>query len=240
MAIYDTRLVRTRQVATGTTEFIMDKPAGLDYRAGQFFDIILPPATPDADKMTHVHGFSFVSAPYEDTIAAATRMRNSPFKNALAKVADGTPIKVEAVWGEFTLRKKEIDTPAVFITGGVGITPVLSIVKQATHDKSPQKLTLIFANRSPDYAPFVPELKALAKANPNFTFVETYTRTPSSDPAAGKGRVTAELVQRHVPDIAAPNFYLSGPAGMVRSSRELLVGMGVDEDNIRTEEFEGY
>jgi len=50
----------------------------------------------------------------------------------------------------------------------------------------------------------------------------------------------ADMIRRHVPDPASAIYYLSGPASMVRAMRELLVQMDIDEENIRTEEFDGY
>lgn len=239
MAIYDVKLTHRKQVADGTTQFFFTKPADLKYRAGQFFDVILDKSSPDAQKSTWAHGFSFVSAPYEDYVSAATRMRNSPFKNAIAKVPDGAPVKLEAVWGEFVLPHKP-QAPVVYLTGGIGVTPVRSMIAQATHDGSAQDLTLIYANRTPGFAAFVPELRGFAKANPHFKFVETYTQQPSTDASAEHGHVDEAMIRRHVKDVDNSVYYLSGPAGMVRAMRELLVKMRVDDDNIRTEEFEGY
>lgn len=237
MAIYDTKIVGKNPVADGTMEFLLEKPAALKYRAGQFFDIILA-AKPGAEKSSHVHGFSFASAPYEPNLVAATRMRGTPFKNTIRDLPIGTPVQIDAVFGSFTLHK-DVKVPAVFIIGGVGITPVRSIIAQSSHDQSGHALTLIYANDTPARAPYVNDLKGFAKANPNFHFVQTFTQAPG---AAGDehGRVDAAMIKRHVQDIMAPIYYLSGPAGMVRATRETLMGMGVDEDNIRTEEFEGY
>ncbi len=237
MAIYDIKLLSKKEIAQGTMEFILEKPAGFNYRAGQFFDILLEKSSPDAKKSSYVHGFSFVSAPFEDHLAAATRMRDSDFKNAIAKLADNTPLKIDACFGNLTL-PKEPTKPIVFIIGGIGITPVRSMIAQASHDKTDHKLTLIFANRSKSYAPLIEELNQLAKQNKNFTFVQTYT--DEQVPGAEHGRVNIDMVRKYVPDINAVVYYLAGPAGMVRSSRELLMAAGVDEDNIRTEEFDGY
>src|SRR5699024_1715026 len=97
-----------------TIEFRLEKPAGLDYRAGQYFDIFLQPASADAPKNDYAHGFSFVSAPFEDYIAATTRMRShSTFKKALNALPVDSPVEVEASWGNYTLRKKA-DRPIVF------------------------------------------------------------------------------------------------------------------------------
>ncbi|HET7561522.1 MAG TPA: FAD-dependent oxidoreductase [Rhodanobacteraceae bacterium] len=227
---YDVKLLRKREVAEGTTEFTLEKPPGFEYRAGQFGDLVLPPST-GLDDSNNKHGFSFVSAPFEDTLRMATRMRGSAFKNAAAKVPEGTMVKLLALWGDFTLQKST-HAPAVFITGGIGITPVRSIVAQATHDHTAHKLTLIYANRTPALAAYTDDFQSFAAANPNFSFVPVYTAT--------QGHVNADTIRQHVPDIEASRFYLSGPEGMVKAMRALLMEVGADEDNIRTEEFEGY
>jgi ferredoxin-NADP reductase len=236
MAFYDTRLTGKKEVAEGTLEFILEKPKDFKFRAGQFFDIILK-ATPGAEKKTYVHGFSFVNAPYEDYIAAATRMRGSEFKNAIRDLPLNSPIRIEAVWGSYTLPKDE-SRPVVFLIGGVGITPVRSMIAQATHDKTGHRITLLYANETPARAPFTQDLQRFAAQNRNFNFVPVYTQ--GHEASAEHGRINADMIRRHVPDLAAATYYLSGPPGMVRAMRELLVQMDIDEDNIRTEEFDGY
>ncbi|MDN5870915.1 MAG: FAD-dependent oxidoreductase [Nitrococcus sp.] len=227
---YDVKLLQKRDVAEGTMEFTLEKPEGFEYRAGQYGDLVLPAST-GLDDSSNKHGFSFVSAPYEDTLRMATRMRGSTFKNAAAKVPEGTMVKLLALWGDFTLQKNE-SIPAVFITGGIGITPVRSIIAQATHDRSAHEITLIYANRTPALAAYTGDLKQFAAENGNFTFVPIYTST--------QGHVSAETIREHVPDIGAARYYLCGPEGMVKAMRKLLIEVGADEDNIRTEEFEGY
>ncbi|SFU45702.1 Ferredoxin-NADP reductase [Nitrosomonas eutropha] len=227
---YDVRLLQKKEIAEGTMEFTLEKPKGFEYRAGQYGDLVLPPST-GLDDSNNKHGFSFVSAPFEDTLRMATRMRDSLYKRAAAKVPEGVMVQLLALWGDFTLQKNEA-VPAVFITGGIGITPVRSIIAQATHDKTNHKITLIYANRTPAQAAYTNDLKWFTEENKNFTFVPVYTST--------QGHVNAELIKQHVPDVALPRYYLSGPEGMVRAMRSLLIEIGADEDNIRTEEFEGY
>jgi ferredoxin-NADP reductase len=236
MAVYDTRLTGRREIAEGTLEFILEKPKDFKFRAGQFFDILLK-AAPGAEKKTYVHGFSFVNAPYEDYLSAATRMRGSAFKNALRDLPLNSALQIEAVWGSYTLPKDDTK-PMVFLIGGVGITPVRSIVAQATHDKTAHKMTLLYANKTPASAPFTQDLQRFAAQNPNFTFVPVYTQ--GVEPGAERGRINADMIRRHVPDPASAIYYLSGPASMVRAMRELLVQMDIHEHNIRTEEFDGY
>ena len=236
--IQNVKLTKKEEVANGTMEFFLEKPEGFDFRAGQFCDITLidPPET-DAEGDTR--GFSLVAAPYEDYLAVATRLRDTAFKRVFKDLPLGTEVKLDAPYGDFTLHKTET-TPAVFLIGGIGVTPVRSMIAQATHDKTAHQITLLHANRTPADAPFAADFERFAQENPNFTFVPIATDETPEGWAGEHGRIDEAMLKRHVPDLNAPIYYLSGPEGMVKAMRQLLVGVGVNEDNIKTEEFTGY
>lgn len=235
--IQNVKLLKKETVATGTMAFHLEKPKGFEFRAGQFGDITLldPPQT---DEKGNTRGFSIASAPYESEIVMATRMRDTAFKRVIKDLPDGTEIKLDAPYGDFTLHKT-VTTPAVFIIGGIGITPVRSMIAQALHDKTRHELLLIYANKSPADAAFSADFEDFAANNPNFRYVQTFDK--ASDGWQGEtGYVDAAMLHRHVKDINAPIYYLAGPEGMVKAMRSMLVAANVNEDNIRTEEFSGY
>lgn len=238
MAILNVRLIRKEPIARETMAFFFEKPKDFDYRAGQFGDITLidPPET---DAEGNVRGFSFITAPYEPEIGFATRLRDTAFKRVLRDLAPGSEVKLDAPYGDFRLHNKE-SRPAVFLIGGIGATPVRSILAQATHDRTGHRILLLHANRTIDDAPFQADFARFAEQNPNFRFVPVVT---DSVPPAWKGesgRIAAETIRRWVPELAGPIWYLSGPEGMVKAMRRLLVELAIDEDDIRTEEFSGY
>jgi ferredoxin-NADP reductase len=228
--VINVKLVKKEEIAKGTIAFYFEKPEGFEYRAGQFADYTLlnPPET---DEEGNTRGFSLITAPYEDTIGAATRLRDTAFKRTLRDLPIGTEVRLDGPYGDFTLHKTET-TPAVFIIGGIGVTPVRSMVAQATHDNTTHKITLLHANRTLDEAPFLADFKQFATTNPNFSYVPVATDE--------QGHIDEAMLKQHVPDLAAPIYYLSGPEGMVKAMRQLLIGLEVNEDNIRTEEFTGY
>lgn len=239
MAIVNVKITGKKEVANGTMEFFLEKPAGFEFRAGQFCDITLidPPET-DAEGNTR--GFSLVAAPYEDYLAVATRLRDTAFKRVFSGLPDGSEVQFDAPYGDFTLHKTE-SNPAVFIIGGIGVTPVRSMIAQATHDKTAHQITLIHSNKTPANAPFQDDFRQFAVDNPNFTFVPVASEDAPDDYDGERGRVDASLIKRHVTDWEHSIFYLSGPPGMVKAMRQLLVGeLHANEDNIRTEEFDGY
>jgi ferredoxin-NADP reductase len=98
-------------------------------------------------------------------------MRDTAFKRSLKKLLPlTTEVKIGSAAGSFTLHKNPAK-PAVFLAGGIGITPFVSIVRQADRDRLPHKLCLFYSNRRPEDAPFLGTLQNLEKTNPNFHLI---------------------------------------------------------------------
>ncbi|MEO8528978.1 MAG: FAD-dependent oxidoreductase, partial [Pseudolysinimonas sp.] len=186
-------------------------------------------------------GFTFASAPFEPTLMSTTRLRDTAFKRVLKNMPIGTEVELDAPYGSFTLHNN-IQRPAVFLTGGIGITPVRSIVLQSTHDRTGHAIYVFTSNKRPEDAAFVAEFTAAADANANLTFVATMTDPEHSTQGwdGETGYIDQAMISRYVTDLSTPIYYLSGPATMVTAMRTLLNGVGVDDDDIRTEEFTGY
>jgi ferredoxin-NADP reductase len=168
-------------------------------------------------------------------------MRDTAFKRSLKVVPIGTEINIAAPTGSFTLHKNA-NKPAVFLAGGIGITPFLSIVRQADHDRLAHKLHLFYSNRRPEDAPFLDILQGLEKTNPNFRLVATMTEMARSgrEWKGETGFINGQMLARQLGTLQGPIYYIAGPPPMVAAMREMLVGAGVDEDDIRMEEFAGY
>lgn len=238
MPTYPVKLSGREQVAEGTMAFRFEKPAGFSFKPGQAvaLELIDPPAGDGQSRRT----FSLVSAPFESTLVVATRMRDSAFKRALKALPIGASIKLLGPFGELAL--DDAARPAVFIAGGIGITPFMSMLRQAAKDRSPQRLCLVYSNRRPEDSAFLAELQGLERQNENFRLLATMTDM-SKSVRTWEGEtslVNADLVKRFVGDLAAPIYYVVGPPAMVEAMQETLSQAGVAEDNIRTEEFYGY
>ncbi len=234
-------LTKREEVAEGTMAFHFAKPADFQFRAGQSVDITLlnPPET-DAEGNTRA--FSIASAPFESDLMIATRMRDTAFKRVLRKTALPLEVKIEGPSGSFVLHRKA-EKPAVFLAGGIGITPFLSIIRQAAHDKAPHQLYLFYSNRRPEDAAFLDELLSeAAKQNPNFHLIATMTEMDKSHREwKGETRfINKDMLAKYLPSLQGPIYYLAGPPAMVAAMRRMLTEAGVDEDDIRTEEFSGY
>jgi len=234
------KLTRSEEVAEGTMSFHFTRPSGFEFRAGQSADVTLidPPET-DAEGDTRA--FSIASPPFEGFLTIATRMRDSAFKRVLRQAPHELEVRVEGPGGSFTVHKNATK-PAVFLAGGIGITPFLSMVRQAAKDKPPQLFYLSYSNRRPEDAPFLGVLAALPAENPNFHFIATMTAMAKSRRqwTGETGIIDREMVLRHVPAPVGPIYYIAGPPAMVAAMGKMLASAGVDDDDIRIEEFSGY
>lgn len=240
MPIYKVKLKAREEIAAGTMAFHFEKPDGFIYKAGQFADYtLINPSETDAEGNTR--GFSLASAPYEDDLMLATRMRDTAFKRVLKTMALGTELTLDAPYGSFTLHNNAA-IPAVFVTGGIGVTPVRSIVLQALRGQLAQRIFVFDSNKTPEDAAFLEDLMKPHEKNPHYTFVGTMTEMAKSKQEWHEetGRFTKAMLSKYINDLSLPIYYVAGPRGMVAAIRKTLSESGVNDDNIRTEEFTGY
>ena len=227
-------LRRREPVAEGTLAFYFDKPAGFSHEAGQNALFTLPDLR-EEDAAGPTRTFTIASAPHERELMIATRMRDSAFKRFLGAAPPGTKIEMEGPAGLMVLHEDPA-RPAVFLAGGIGITPFLAMTRDAMKRELAHRIVLFYSNRRPQDAAFLAELER--RQGPNFRLVTTMTDAPEW--RGEKRRIYPELLAQHVPDVLAPVYYFAGPPGMTMAVQGMLKELGVSEDDMRSEEFYGY
>ena len=229
------------EVAEGTMAFVFDRPNGFDFTAGQYVNLILP-NPPHTGAGGNRRTFSIASPPHDTAdLRVATRMTGSAMKRSLAEVSLGTAVELLGPAGSFTLHQ-DASVPAVFIAGGIGITPFRSIVQDAARRVLPHRITLIYSNRTPEGAAFHDEFVRLAETHPSLTYLPTMTQPDKARfPWTGECRyVNAAFLRDRVGDLSAPIFYLAGPPGLVGAVTKALAEANADLSRLRCEEFAGY
>jgi len=115
-------------------------------------------------------------------------------------------------------------------------------VFRAAKEKLPHRIFLFYSNRRPEDAPFLDELQALERENPNYKLIVSMTEMSKSQrPWQGEvGLIDQEMLARHVKDAVSPVYYVAGPPEMVKGLKTMISEAGVDDDDIRAEEFAGY
>ena len=220
--------------------FRFERPSGWTFEAGQAIDItLLAPSETDAEGNTRT--FTIASAPYEKTLMVATRMRDTAFKRVLKVMPVGAAVQIEGPTGVLTLHS-DAARAAVFLCGGIGITPFRSIACGAAKEHLPHRMFLFYSNRRPEDAAFLAELQTLEKENPNYKLIASMTEMEKShQPWHGEtGVIGKETLARHLKDARSPIYYIAGPPGMVKGLHMMINESGVDQRDIRTEVFSGY
>lgn len=238
MATYDTNLIEKISVARGTIAFHFRKPENFVYEPGQTISLVLPRAD-GSEPPTQKHTFSLVSAPYQDDLCIATRMRDSEFKQALGALQPGAAFRFSGPYGKLTL-PSDTARPIVLIAGGIGITPYMSMLQHAAHEKLAHKLLLLYSNRKPEDAAFLGTLQALAQHNPNLHMHATMTDLQGAAWSGPTQHLDSKTIQNAVGTLVNPIYYLVGAPGMIEALTDTLRGLGIDDDDIRSEGFYGY
>ena len=165
----------------------------------------------------------------------------SAFKRVLKTMPIGTKVHLRGPGGKLVLDGND-SRPAVLLAGGIGITPFVSMLRQAARDRLPHKLFLFYSNRRPEDAAFLDELIELQRRNPNYRFVGTMTEMEKSRrPWQGEREFIGQgMLARYIDDIPAAVCYMAGPPAMIEAMQKMLVEAGVGSENILSDEFYGY
>jgi ferredoxin-NADP reductase len=234
------RLVATDRVAEDAAGFTFEVQAPFSFDAGQTCDLTIAAPQYQDDKGSS-RTFSIASSPADaPRVLVATRLTGSAFKRSLLEAPVGLEVDLDGPFGSFVLHKNAAK-PAVFLAGGIGITPFRSMLKDATERRLPHRITLFYSNRTPGSTAFLGEIEAWQRENVNLRLVATVVDPAGPEPwRHSVGLMDAGFIAPHVQDWAGAICYLAGPPAYVKALRAALDEVGADPDNIRTEEFSGY
>lgn len=152
----------------------------------------------------------------------------------LLKVGD--TIEAGGPVGKFTFVGTEADS-IVLISGGVGITPMVSISRYLTEQSWPGDIFFIYVCRTPADYILADAIAALERENPKLHVAVTMTRPEGTDWKGPRGHLTREFLTQTVPDLTSRRIHLCGPIPMMDATKALLAEMGFPPDQLKTEAF---
>jgi len=214
-----------------------DGHAGMTFEPGQFAWLTLR-SSPFADRE---HPFSFSSSAADTGELAFTIKERGDFTRRVGQVRPGERAYLDGPHGAFTTDRHNHAVGFVFIAGGVGITPLMSMLRTLADREDRRPLTLIYANRDWEGVIFREELEALEASGRLALRVVYVLEQPPEAWSGERGFVTAEILRRHLPPGAQRNQYeifICGPQPMMDAVERALVGLGVAVGDIHTERFD--
>ncbi len=206
--------------------------AQMPFKPGQYVDITIP----GSDEM---RSFSMANLPGGDLEFMIKIYPDGKFSSLLANGAltPGASLEVTGPYGVFTLRSRAEQRPLLFIGGGAGMAPILSLLRSLADEANPRPAVYYYGARTPQDLFHEQELAELAQRLPDFRFVPALSHCSEDEPWSGERGLITEVVDRLEDKIEDMDAYLCGPPPMVEAAVDLLVARGIPEDRVYFDKF---
>lgn len=225
--------VHTECPGTWTLELAPQHGQHFHYRPGQFAWLSLR-AGPFAMRE---HPFSFSSTPTRPGRVAFTIKALGDFTARIGEIEPGETAYVDGPYGSFGVDQHPDAAGYVFIAGGVGIAPLISMLRALADRGDTRPKWLFYGNRVRERSVFADEIDALA-ARINLHVIHVLLEPPS-DWQGEVGYVTRDVLDRHLPpERSGLQYYVCGPTGMIRLAEQALSGLGVPLRRLHSELFD--
>ncbi|HSL57614.1 MAG TPA: ferric reductase-like transmembrane domain-containing protein [Acidimicrobiales bacterium] len=204
----------------------------LDFDAGQFAFVTIA----DSPFSLEQHPFSVASSAREATHLEFAVKELGDFSATIGDVEPGQRVYVDGPYGSLALPRG--DAPGVmFLAAGIGITPIISMLRTLRDDRSEMSAVLVCANERPDDIAYRDEIDAIAEVI-DLTVVHVVEH-PDADWSGETGRISRELVARALPaDAARWHYVVCGPPPMMEAVEGALVDLGVPIERVESERFD--
>lgn len=180
------------------------------------------------------HPFSIASSPSSTQYLEFCIKESGDWTKEFAKSRVGNPVLVSKPQGSLSLNPlwKQI----VFLLGGIGISPVVSMLRFLEHVNTKARITLLYGNRTPETIMYRDELERLQKTLSRLKLVHIFSEIPESHPWIGyRGFITKGIVEKEVDLSDEPVFVIIGPPIFIEKMRQLLRELSVPQSKIKTE-----
>ncbi len=237
MKDFPVTLIDRKEIAENTVSFIFDiRDIEYKFDAGQYAHLTISDSGYN-DNKSNSRPLSIASSPNnKNELMIAARTGSSAFINYLINIPVGSEVFISRPSGNLKLPQDK-SIHSVFIAGGLGITPVRSIVEYATQENLPHKINLFYSNHTESQTAFKRDFENWAEKNKNFKFIPVIDYIENNKWKYEFGPFDKKLLYKYLDELNDKNYYITGPPQMVKSINKMLIQEGVPEEKINTEKF---
>ena len=216
--------------------FELIDPETLDFTPGQYIQLRAPayPQSPE-----EVYRAYSLSSDCRDTRHAELIVRLVPQGICTTWVfehmSEGEEVLFNGPYGDFYLRDSERD--AIFVAGGSGMAPFLSILADMKHRRDARKCTYFFGARTQADLFCVDTMRQYEEDLPDFTFVPCLSEPAEDSDWDGETGLVTDVLNRHFPDLSEHEGYLCGSPGMLDAAMAVMTQNGLPEERIYFDKF---
>jgi predicted ferric reductase len=231
-------VVDVKQEARDTWTIRLAPPAGVsrfDFLPGQFHFLTFYRAS---NLPVEEHHWTISSSPAEPEIVASTIKESGDFTVSIGKTKPGDKALVYGAFGRFSYTLHPDERDLVFIAAGIGITPLMSMLRHMRDTRADRRVLLIYSNRGEDDIVFDDELRQMeGGAHPQLKVVHVLTR-PAESWTGETGRLHPEKLDRVCPvEVRHRAFYICTPPALIDAISKWLRHCAVPPKNIHFERF---
>jgi len=236
MQILKARLIEkvTRTPTIQSFRFIPEKR--IDFIPGQFLQLIFDPLNHQNKELNKY--LSFSCPPSADYVEVTKRLSESSFSQRLRNLKPDEEISIKGPLGNCIF--KEEYKKVAFLIGGIGITPVISILGYIVENNLSTDAILVYSNRTEEETAFRKELGEYKEQGSNIKIFYTVTEAVSKNKSLIYGRISKELLAEKIKDIKERTFFIFGPPKMVEALALLCLEAGSMKEKVKAESFLGY
>lgn len=230
-------IVESVQPERGNAWSLTMKPVGhggFSFMPGQFAWITIN-SSPFSEAE---HPFSFSSSAAEPERLTFTIKALGDFTNQIKDIQPGQIAYVDGPFGHFSMDRHPHAEEFVFVAGGVGITPVMSMLRTLAHRHDRRPLMLFYANRDWESIIFREEIEQMQSLLP--LKVVHILEKPPAGWQGEQGFITRSILERHLPQIVKENrleVFICGPQVMMTIVEQALADLGIPFGDIHSEQF---
>lgn len=229
--VFNARLLQKSVIAENTLEFELEKPKNFTFRPGQYVLVYF-----DGKKDIPPYAFSLASSPYERNLLITMRLSASLFKQTINSLRIGSSMQIKGPFGVLRLHENT-NIPAVFIAGGIGITPFRSIILDEAQKNFPHTIYLVYCNKKIESSAYFKDFEKIK--HPHFKNINVLEEPPKN--WQGEiGLLNEITLKKNITDMQNAKYYIVGPPIMVEAVKKILLNMKISDDNIKIELFTGY